>query len=322
MKKILCLGSPLTDFLSHVNEEQVANAGLIKGGMQLVDDKQQSDLVKRIGNTTQAAGGSAANSAIALGKIGNKVSFSGVLGKDSIAEAYKKQLALCSVNDKTLTGKQSSGKVLALITPDGERSFATFLGAATEFNSSHLTDELFNEVDLVYLEGFLIINYELIHKIGEICKERNIQLALDLGSPNVVSDNLAKLKDFVRSYVDIVFANEDEALAYNGLSGEECLNALNEDAKLCIIKRGDKGSLVRNYEEKVDYTIDSVAAVDTTGAGDYYAAGFLAAYSRDMSLYQACQWGSILSKAVVQVTGAQLSSEQWNEINKELATDA
>jgi len=317
MAKILGMGNALVDMLIQIDgDDFLEKNNLPKGGMQLVDwDTASSVLAMSEGfERSQASGGSAANTIHGLAKLGVETGFIGKIGKDEIGNFFKQDLFDAGVNPQLAESESKSGVAVALVSPDSERTFATFLGAAVEISAEDLTDEMFKGYDYFHIEGYLVQNYALIERAVKLAKENGLKVSLDLASFNVVEANLEFLQRIVKDYVDIVFANEEEAKSFTGKEPEEALHAIAEVAEYAIVKIGSKGSMVK-HEGKV-YTAGVIKAnsIDTTGAGDLYASGFLFGLHKGVSLDEAARIGSITAGNVIEVIGAKMDAERWKRI--------
>jgi sugar/nucleoside kinase (ribokinase family) len=227
------------------------------------------------------------------------------------------------VEPHLIHSQQETGRAIALVTPDSERTFATFLGAAIELSAGHLSDQdkypaagVFKNYSFFHIEGYLVQNHELIEHAVKLAKKNNMMVSLDLASYNVVEANLDFLHGIIDKYVDIVFANEEEAKAYTGLEPEEAVHAIGKQCEIAIVKTGSKGSLIKQGGEII--TIGSIQAnpVDTTGAGDLYAAGFLYGLASGKSIPESGKTGSILAGNVIEIMGSKMSKTQWERLHK------
>jgi len=314
-------GSPLIDHLARVDDGRLAEFGLVKGGMKLVDPAEIERLHALVGATETATGGAAANTTLALARLGTPAAFTGKIAPDQwgafFADSFRKQ----GVRDLLVRAepKKATGRVLSCVTPDGERSFATCLGVAVEFSPADLDAAMFSDSRLAFVEGYLIMNQPLVEAIFEGAKRQGAQIALDMASWNVVQEHRERFLSYLKEYVDIVFANEEEAKALCGEEGEKALDFISERCSISVVKLGSKGSLARRGQERVKLPITPVKAVDTTGAGDLYAGGFLHACLRGAPLEACCRLGSAVSREVVQVTGATLGDETWIRLRSEAA---
>lgn len=321
MKKIIGVGNSLVDMMIRIPDESyLAEFKLAKGSMSLVDSKTSSTILERVKQfiSQKAAGGSAANTINGLAKLGVPTAFIGKTGRDAIGDFFRADLKNNGVKDIMLESPTESGRVAALITPDSERTFATYLGASVELEAEDLKPELFKNSDICYIEGYLVQNHKLIETVCECADENNCEICIDLASYNVVNDNKEFLKEIIENYVDIVFANEDEAKAITGCEPEKALEELSKLCRIAVVKTGAKGSLVKSGKKIARAGVIPVNLIDTTGAGDLYAAGFLFGYIQGMPLEKCAHIGSITAGRIVEVLGAKLPEDTWTKIKKEI----
>jgi sugar/nucleoside kinase (ribokinase family) len=317
MKKIVGIGNALVDVMTMVPDEKyLYQFGLPKGSMTLVN-AEQSGLIKSSIATlksTLASGGSAGNTMYGLGIMGVNSSFIGKVGRDELGNFYEKDMVEAGVVPLLRRSAVTpTGTAVALVTPDSERTFATHLGAATELIPDDLNNFTFKGYDILYLEGYLILNMPLVEKACRLAKEQQMCIAIDMASFNVVADMLPQFHEIVEKYVDIVFANEDEARAFTGLGPREALDALASKCYIAVVKVGREGSWIKRGEEVIKVDALKVSSVDTTGAGDLYAAGFLYGYSNGFSLDKCGLFGSILAGKVIEDVGARMAEGKWHE---------
>jgi sugar/nucleoside kinase (ribokinase family) len=319
MKKILGIGNALVDIMTLIPDESVLERfNLPKGSMQLVDMAKSevikaftSDLSRRL-----SSGGSAANTINGLAMLGAETGFIGSIGKDELGDFYEADMKNAGVKTMLSRRKTATGTAVALISPDSERTFATNLGAAVELDSADINPGDFDDYDILYLEGYQISNRDLVEKACVSAKERNMKIAIDLASYNVVEALLPDFRAIIGTFADIVFANEEEAKVFTGL---EPYGALDELARICevaVVKLGSEGSMIKRGEEIIKIAADNVRVKDTTGAGDLYASGFLYGYAQDLNLELCGQYGSFLAGQVIQILGARMDENQWQEIRK------
>lgn len=204
-----------------------------------------------------------------------------------------------------------SGIAIALVSPDGERTFATHLGAAIELSPDHLNTKLFEGYSLFYVEGYLVQNEALLHKALELAKTAGLTVALDLSSYNVVEAKKEFLQAILEPFVDVVFANEEEALALTGTPPEEALGYLAQKCRIAVVKTGEKGSLVQSGNAVHQIAAIPSTPLDTTGAGDLYASGFLFGLLNEMPLERCGKIGSLLAGNVIRVVGAKMDEQHW-----------
>jgi len=317
MKKILGIGNALVDVMTMIDDDNILSKfDLPKGSMQLVD-KHKSELVKSgtiIFDRIMTSGGSAANTIHGLAMLGAQTGFIGSIGKDEVGDFFEKDMHDVGINTMLIRRDSVTGTAVALISSDSERTFATHLGAAVELEASDLRPENFDGYDILYLEGYLIINKPLIETACRLAKEKNMKVALDLASYNVVEAKLSDFKEIIEKYVDIVFANEDEAKAFSGLDPMGALKQLSSICDIAVIKTGKDGSLIKRAEELIKIGTIPVDCIDTTGAGDLYASGFLYGYANGLSLEKCGLSGSVLAGHVIEIVGARMNKHHWEKV--------
>ena len=319
MKKVLGIGNALVDILTRIDNDNILNElGLPKGSMQLVDDKTSAKVAKALEkfDNSMAPGGSAANTIHGLAKCGVETGFIGFTGNDKVGKFFDDAMKSVGVKPIMFHGDVPSGIAQAIISPDGERTFATHLGAAVLLSDSHLTSDIFKGWDYCYVEGYLIANRQLFKRAIELAKEAGCKVVLDLASYNVVEDN----RDFLLALlpqIDIVFANEEEAKALTHSTPEEALEFIAKNCEIAVVKVGSKGSFIKRGGEIAQVGVNKVNVIDTTGAGDLYAAGFLAGLINGFDLKRSGELGTCLAGNVIQNLGAKLKEEQWQVIHKD-----
>lgn len=317
MYKILGIGNALVDIMTLIPDDNVLEKfSLPKGSMQLVDN-ERSEFVKdetRNFNRSLASGGSAANTIHGLAMLGVETAFIGSIGKDELGDFFENDMKRAGI--KTILSRSDSptGTAVALISSDYERTFATHLGAAVELEAGHLKQSDFHGYDILYLEGYQIYNKPLIETACKLAKNESMRIALDLASYNVVESNLSAFKEIVEKYVDILFANEEEARAFTGMEPEAALDAISGICGIAVVKVGRDGSWIKKGMEIVKIGTTEVNVKDTTGAGDLYAAGFLYGYANNKNPEVCGQYGSILAGKVIEILGARMDNNSWNEI--------
>lgn len=319
MKKVIGIGNALTDMLVNLKSDAVLGQfDLAKGSMSLVDSALQTEISKSVAGLpySLSLGGSAGNTLRAMARLGCSVGMIGKVGHDTTGDFYIKALENLGVEPVIFRGEEKSGKCVSLISPDGERTMVTHLGAALELDAPEIEPAIFEGYDCLYVEGYLVQNHSLIERAMATAKQCGLKVAIDLASFNVVAENLEFLRRLVREYVDIVFANEDEAKTFT--CEAEPVNALQQISEMCelaVVKIGMKGALIKQGGKVVHVGIMAAAKrVDTTGAGDFYAAGFLAGMCQGLSLRQCGTIGAITAGKVIEVVGTTFGEEAWEEI--------
>lgn len=319
MKRVIGVGNALTDMLVNLKTDSVLSRfKLPKGSMSLVDAVLQTEISKSVAGLpySLSLGGSAGNTIRAMARLGCQTGFIGKVGEDKTGDFFQQALENLGVQPFIFRGKERSGKCVSLISPDGERTMVTHLGAALELTAEEVTPAIFKGYDCLYVEGYLVQDHNLILSAVKTAKECGLEVAIDLASFNIVEENLDFLRNLVCEYIDIVFANEDEAKAFTGeIEPLNALQAISQMCRLAVVKVGIKGAIIKQGEEVVHVGIMAAAKrVDTTGAGDFYAAGFLAGLCDGLSLRQCGTIGAITAGKVIEVVGTTFGEVAWEEI--------
>lgn len=315
--KILGMGNALVDVLVRINDDKLLyDMQLPKGSMQLIDEQKLKTISNEINklNKIIVSGGSAANTIVGLSRLGIDTGFIGRIGKDNFGEYYKNDLAKNNVKSHLTEVDEVSGIASTFISHDGQRTFGTYLGAAALLNANDLNESDFAGYSYFYIEGYLVQSHDLIERAIVLAKQSGAKIILDLASYNVVEENKEFLNRIIPQYVDIIFANEEEASSFFGLSAEEVVSILARDTDIAIVKTGSKGSWVQQGDNKIFVPALTVDCVDTTGAGDLYAAGFIFGLIKNRSLKECGEMGTLLAANVIQAVGAKIEDNRWNEI--------
>ena len=322
MKRILGIGNALVDIMTLLHGEYILREfNLPKGSMQLVD-REKSEGIKaatEIFPRTWTSGGSAANTIHGLAMLGADTGFIGSIGRDDTGDFFENEMKKAGVNTLLIRRNSPTGTAVALITEDSERTFATHLGAAIELNADDLNPMLFEGYDILYLEGYIINNLPLVETACSIAHSKNMLVSLDLASYNVVEEHKESFSKIVSGYVDILFANEQEAKAFTGLDATQALPALSEMSPMVILKIGAEGSWLKTVNETLKISAYPIKCVDTTGAGDLYAAGFLYGYANNLPLEKCGILGSFMAGKVIEIIGARMDRERFAFIKEEIA---
>lgn len=322
MKSILGVGNALTDILAILPDNGILEKYCLPvGSMQHVDadtgNKIWLDLKDK--GIKYVAGGSAANTISACAILGMKTGFIGKVGKDDIGSLFKSDQVQEGINSMLERGKAPSGRCIVIVNKEtSDRTFATYLGAALELEPEDLDPARFDGYDYLHIEGYLVQNQRLVRRAVEIGRNKGMQISLDLASYNVVESNLAFLHDIVRNYVDIVFANESEAMAFTGLKPREAVDQIAGMCRIAIVKEGKYGSLIKSGDEFHFVDVAPGVPRDGTGAGDVYAAGFLYALSMGQPLDICGKVGSIIAAKVIEVIGSKIDIPRWKAAKAEI----
>ncbi len=318
---VLGIGNALVDVISVLKDDSMLEQfGLPRGSMTLVDANQS----KTIYNATfseeseLATGGSVANSMRSLANMGGSAGYLGKIGRDNLGELFQNDFEKAGVRTHMIFSESDTGRVMGLVSPDSERTMATYLGAAAEMVPAEITSDIFKGYEYVYIEGYLVFNHALIQACADAAKEAGVKIALDLSSFNVVEANLDFLKNLIKDYVDILFANEEEAKSFTGMEPEEALHEISKDCEITIVKVGKKGSMIKTGDEVVRVGVIPAKAIDTTGAGDAYAAGFFYGLTKGYNMEISGKIAALISGRVVEVMGPNLPERDWQEVKAEI----
>jgi sugar/nucleoside kinase (ribokinase family) len=316
------MGNALVDMMTELPDDSLLDElDLRKGSMQLVDKEFSNHVSGKIQQLkkSEISGGSAANTICGLAAMGIETAFIGKVGRDRLGEVFEKDLVRNGIHPLLQYSDNETGLALALVSPDGERTFATHLGAAVELEPDDLPSDMFQGYTHFYIEGYLVQHHELIRHAVELARENSLDVILDLASFNVVEDNLDFLHFLVKEYADIVFANADEARAFtDGKKPEDALEEIAEDCWIAAVKTGKDGSLIQNGRQVYRVPASRVNCIDTTGAGDLYASGFLYGMLNNLDLPLCGEIGSILAGKVIEVIGARIPDATWPEIKDQV----
>lgn len=318
MDKIIGMGNALVDVLVRIDDDSLLEKlHLPKGSMQLIQEDTLSEIRKYTSGMKihRSTGGSAGNTVCALAALGANPGFIGKVGQDETGTFFGDTLRQRGVNALLATCDLPSGIASTFISTDGERTFGTYLGAAATLRAEDLSRKMFAGYNYLYIEGYLLQDHDLMQRAVQLAKEEGLQVCLDMASYNVVEAERDFFDQLIVKYVDIVFANESEALAYTGKAPHEALEEIASKCSIAVVKTGKEGSLVKKGTEVIQLLscpIDNV--LDTTGAGDFYAAGFMYGLTCGYSLEKCVQISTILATAVIQEVGTTLPAKKWDEI--------
>jgi sugar/nucleoside kinase (ribokinase family) len=311
------VGAALMDMLLEENDAFLGRLGAEKGGMTLVEAPAiRTALEGASGEVKAAPGGSASNTLVGIGNLGGRARMIGRVGADALGESFREGLRKAGVEERVrVADDASTGHVLSVVTPDAQRTMFTFLGASSGLKPEELVDADLKDANLLHLEGYLLFNRPVVERALELARKHGAKVALDLGSFQVVQAMREYLDElFEKGRIDILLANEDEARAYTGLGESESLEKFAERVGTAVVKRGARGAIVGSGKDRVEVSAHTVKALDTTGAGDLWASGFLYGLNHDLGLENAAHLGSKIGSEVVQVLGAVIPPEGWGRV--------
>ncbi|MCL2246378.1 MAG: adenosine kinase [Lentimicrobiaceae bacterium] len=310
MKKILGIGNALVDALVEIRDESIFNKfGLKKGGMEMISADLKNEIHREIHGLRQtvASGGSTSNTIYGLAQLGAPTGYIGKIGEDAMGSFFKKDMENAGVTTHLSYSKIDTGIATTFITRGGERTFATYLGAAATQTPQDLQESIFSLYDLIHVEGYLIFNKDLILNICKLAKKCGLKVSMDMASYNLVEAMRPLVEELLRDYVDIIFANEEEAYAFTGKKEREALEVLSGYCPVSVVKLGAEGSLAHVYGETTVIPAVKAHCKDSTGAGDIFAAGFLYGFINN---YEVAEIGALASKLgakCVETIGARIS---------------
>ena len=321
MSRIIGMGNALVDVLTILKSDRTLKEfDLPKGSMQLVSKEFSNRLLAgTLGlQRKQSSGGSAANTIHGLAHLGMETGFVGKIGKDNLGRFFENDLKENDIAPILFHDLEETGRSIALVSKDTERTMATYLGAAGDLQVEDVDSDLFKGYKYFHLEGYLVQSQALIKKAVRVAKAHGLTVSLDMATYNIVSENREFLEKLIREYVDILMANESEAEALTLKKGGNALDDMAGMADVAILKMGKDGSMLKRGSEECKVGIEKVASIDTTGAGDLYAAGFLYGFCNGQSLETCGRIGSILGGHITEVIGAKMDQKKWAEVKEKV----
>ena len=316
---VVGIGSPLLDIVYNVEDSFLEELKLVKGGFISINKEESKKIIERLGYYKPSInlGGSCSNTLAGITNLGGKTAFFGKIGDDEYGTIYESQTIETGVESKLSRHKNElTGHAITFITPDGERTFAVHLGAARFIQINDLSKEIITRAKILHIEGYQLSNDQrpVVLYAVQIAKENNVKISIDLSDASLIKRNYDLFKNFVKEYVDIVFANEDEAEAFTGKRPELALNDLAEQVEIAIVKLGEKGSLIKSNGKTYKIEAEKTNVVNTNGAGDMYAAGILYGFLNGFDFSHTGKLASLTASMVVGNHGARLTNEQISKI--------
>ena len=307
---ILGIGNAIVDILAEVDDNFLAEQGMIKGSMDLIDAGRTDALYALMPPAVQTSGGSVANTAAVAAQMGVRSAFIGVVAGDEFGHIFRHDITRSGVHyvappaDETLP----TARCLIIVTPDGQRTMNTFLGASSTLSPAFLDHEVIASAAITYLEGFLFYvpdSRDSCLVAARVAHEAGRRVAISLSDFLCVERNLEAFRAMVRDHVDILFANERELAALTGLDAFEAgAEAVRGQVEIAVLTRGEHGSVILRGAERVEVPAEPAEVLDTTGAGDAYAAGFMAGLVAGEPLAVCGHWGSRAAAETISRIGA------------------
>ena len=307
--KILGIGNAIVDVICKVEDSFITDNGLTKSTMKLVDEAEFKKLLSNLKIEETVSGGSVANSIVGLSQLGNKVGFIGKVNEDDLGGKYENGLKKENIEYFYSKKKEElpTGTCLILITPDSERTMCTFLGIAGKINENDVDVNAVKNSEITFLEGYLWDEGDPKKAFNKAIQNSN-KAAMSLSDLFCVERHKPHFLDLVKNKLDIVFANEQEALSLIDTKNfDEVISFGKQLGKLIVITRGEKGSIAIQKNEVVECdSKKDLKIVDLTGAGDLFAAGFLHGHVNNLSLKESLEKGTEMSSNIIQKIGARI----------------
>jgi sugar/nucleoside kinase (ribokinase family) len=307
---VVAVGNALVDVLSQATDDFIAaqkkKYGMEKGAMTLIDEPRAVELYSEMGPGIETSGGSAANTMAGFASFGGKGGFIGKVANDKLGQTFKHDIRAQGVTFDTtpLAIGAPTGRCLILVTPDAQRTMNTFLGASVEFNEEDIDENLIASAQVTYLEGYLFDKEQAkkaFVRAADAAHDAGRRVALTLSDAFCVDRHREDFRKLVENHVDILFANESEIISlYQTKTFEEAAAAVKGKCEIAVLTRSEKGALVLTANEEIAVPAVPVAkVVDTTGAGDQFAAGFLYGFTEKMPLEKCAKLGAAAAAEVI-----------------------
>ncbi len=320
---VLGIGNAIVDVLAHVDDEFLVRHDLVKGAMRLIDEVEAERLYESLGPTVEQSGGSAANTIAALASFGCKAAFIGKVKDDQLGNVFAHDIRATGAHFDTPMAADgpTTARCLVLVTPDGERTMNTWLGAAQNLGPEDVDEELVATSGVVYLEGYLWdppAAKEAFRKAAKVARAAGRKVALSLSDAFCVDRHRESFLDLIRNAVDILFANEAEIKSlYQVNTFNDAMHAVRQDCPLAVLTRSAAGSVIALPDDVHIIEAAPVKKVeDATGAGDLFAAGFLAGHARGLALPDAARLGALAAAEIIQQMGAR-ATRPFHEVARE-----
>jgi sugar/nucleoside kinase (ribokinase family) len=320
------IGNALVDSEFRVEDRELANLGVEKGTMTLIDADRRAALLQGLGELPgkRASGGSAANSMIAAAQMGSRCFYSCKVAPDELGEFYLRDLRACAVasNDHhSASNGHATGTCLVLITPDAERSMSTYLGATADLSEAELVLEALVKSKYFYIEGYLSASStgrRAVAVARQAAREAGVKIALTLSDVNMIRFCRDGLEELWGDGVDLLFSNEEEAKLMFGVEDvRQVVEPLQRRAGSFVITRGKDGALVWDGQQVVEVAATPVKPLDTNGAGDMFAGAVLSCLTRGLNLATAAKLGTLAAGELIQHFGPRLPSEVTAKIHRD-----
>jgi sugar/nucleoside kinase (ribokinase family) len=306
---VLAIGNAMVDVLAHADDSVVAAHGMVKGTMNLIDAERARELYAAMPPAIEMSGGSAANTAVGVAMLGGRAAYIGKVADDQLGGVFRHDISAAGVAyEHPPANDSSTGTCLILITPDAHRTMNTFLGAGADLGPDDIDEALVRDSLVVYLEGYLWDPppaKEAFLKAMRIAREAGRRVALTLSDPFCVERHRDEVLELARDHVDVLFANEAELMSlYQLTEFEAAVERVRADCEMAAVTRSEKGSVVVAGAQTHAIAAEPVEQlVDTTGAGDLYAAGFLVGLTQGRPLDVCGRLGGVAAAEIISHVG-------------------
>lgn len=321
---ILGVGSAITDIVCRVSRQFLEKHNLIPGSMTLIDDQQVEKLHKTLKPEEIVGGGSAANTCVIAAQFGSRTAFLGKVRRDETGDKFSQDLQENDVDfpaeplNTHVFGNRPSARCYVMVTPDGQRTMATYLGASSCLAPDDIFPDIVAMSRLIYLEGYLFdppTAQEAFRHATSLAHANDCRVALSLSDPFCVGRHREAFKQLVDHHIDIVFANKDEICAlYETANFNKAAHEIGQHTSLCALTKGEEGSVIISDGEMLEIPAVPTQVVDTTGAGDAYAAGFLSGLTSSRSLKECGRLAAVAAAEVISHYGGRPLTSLWEEM--------
>ncbi len=315
---VVGIGSPCVDLIYNVDDDFLKNTNLNKGDGQYASNWESFSSVLEKGNRLgsfkgRATGGSASNTIKGLSCLQNKAAILGKLGSDPSGLFYRKVADNLNIRLLAETSKEPTMQVAIFVTKDHQRTFFTYLGSSLHLPNETLSPDLFKTVQLVHFDGYVIdeFSFDFVEKAMKLAKDSGAKVSIDLGCARVATTHREEVLHLLQNYVDVVFGNESEVEALLKKPASEGCALLSKYCPVAVTLKGDQGACISSQGKMFLSPASEAIVIDTTGAGDLFASGFLHGYLKGYSL-EDCAWiGNLLGGTIVSVVGAEIPEAIW-----------
>jgi fructokinase len=316
------IGNAIVDLLAFADDSFLSRHDMPKGGMKLIDADTATRLTLEMPNGQTASGGSVANTCAVAAALGARVAFLGKVAADPLGEAFRRDISALGVHYPTapLAAKIPTARCLILVTPDGQRTMNTYLGAGGEFSLSDLDETVIAASAITYLEGYLFdppAAQAAFAEAAKMARAAGRKTALSLSDPFCVDRHRDGFRRLIAEGIDILFANETEICSlYQRNDFDQAAQDAAQHVKLTALTKGEEGSIIIHGNQQIAVPAIPTTVLDTTGAGDAYAAGFLTAHAQGASLEHAGQLGAQAAALAIAQVGARPPAEALKALNR------